>query len=472
MGLFEHLPYTNFHELNLAWLLRDLKAAGAKIEDLEKFIQDMDIPEDVEKILEEWLNDGTIENMIGSALENYLHPDYIIIDAIQAKNEGATNTVFGDCFLISGSVNGIIDFGNEPTCYSLIQKMREREVSKIDFVVISHYHLDHVTSNFSAALGNLIGAGIDFSECTWYLPHLGINYSLWTGTGDNPQNRENEVKAALTAQGMTWTQPADLQEVQLTDGIKLRFSNIGNYSTYYSYCVNATNEPLDHTNYNSFSMVTEVLVYDRCCLFTGDIDYPAQVLLAGKYHNVEVYKIEHHALEATCPREWINSFSPKVVLLGMYSQTYIDSPQYLQRPCLVAKANQGAEIIMSSDGAAVKVDFNGSTVLSGGGYTRSLIGEPVVQGLHYNDDLNEDTFRSPGFYLSSGGDMSATIDNTPYTSGGFLMESRRINGFTGGYRMQILYPSSKVLTGFWYRRADATSYQEWRYVQSSDFTED
>ena len=156
MGLFEHFPYTNFHELNLAWLLRDLKAAGAKIEDLEKFIKDMDIPEDVEKILTEWLENGTIEELIGDALENYLHPDYIEIDAIQAKNEGETNNIFGDCFLISGTVNGIIDLGNEPTCYSLIRKIRERNITKIDFVVLSHYHLDHVTSNFAAALGNLI----------------------------------------------------------------------------------------------------------------------------------------------------------------------------------------------------------------------------------------------------------------------------------------------------------------------------
>lgn len=35
MGLFEHLPYTNFHELNLEWLLTEVKRNSEKIKTIE-----------------------------------------------------------------------------------------------------------------------------------------------------------------------------------------------------------------------------------------------------------------------------------------------------------------------------------------------------------------------------------------------------------------------------------------------------
>lgn len=38
MGLFSHFPYTNFHELNLDWLLENLRKLEQKVEDLEKRI--------------------------------------------------------------------------------------------------------------------------------------------------------------------------------------------------------------------------------------------------------------------------------------------------------------------------------------------------------------------------------------------------------------------------------------------------
>lgn len=40
MGLFEQLPYTNFHELNLDWVLQTVKGMDAKIEALNAYIRD------------------------------------------------------------------------------------------------------------------------------------------------------------------------------------------------------------------------------------------------------------------------------------------------------------------------------------------------------------------------------------------------------------------------------------------------
>ena len=34
MGLFDHFPYTNFHELNLTWILETMKALQAEVDEL------------------------------------------------------------------------------------------------------------------------------------------------------------------------------------------------------------------------------------------------------------------------------------------------------------------------------------------------------------------------------------------------------------------------------------------------------
>lgn len=37
MGVFDHFPYTNFHELNLSWCLKLLREFDAKLDDLEEW---------------------------------------------------------------------------------------------------------------------------------------------------------------------------------------------------------------------------------------------------------------------------------------------------------------------------------------------------------------------------------------------------------------------------------------------------
>ncbi len=68
MGLFEHFPYTNFHELNLDWILRTLRKMDGRLDELQKFIQDLKIPEAVKAQLQEWLEDGTLDDIINEGL--------------------------------------------------------------------------------------------------------------------------------------------------------------------------------------------------------------------------------------------------------------------------------------------------------------------------------------------------------------------------------------------------------------------
>lgn len=64
MGLFEHFPYTNFHELNLDWILEKMKELEVTNESLENKILD---------ILNDWKNDGTLSELINKELFNNIN---------------------------------------------------------------------------------------------------------------------------------------------------------------------------------------------------------------------------------------------------------------------------------------------------------------------------------------------------------------------------------------------------------------
>lgn len=456
----------SYYELlnKVVWKINEIIGVTEKIEEQVQGLFDINIIEPVKEILTEWLEDGTLEDIINETLN---HPAKVYINSFIPVDGSDLNETLGESVVISGDVNGIIDFGYDASCYSLKYKLMELGITKLDFCVISHYHNDHTTSDFAGALSNLIGAGIDFSDCIFYLPHKGINWGLFTGVEENWQTRETAVKSALTTNGIQWIEPNDLQEVELTDGIKLRFSNIGNYTSYYEYMLNQNQVNVGHTMYNQFSMVTELYVYDRVALFVGDITAPAQELLTGLYHNVEVYKIEHHAMEQYVPLKWCNSFSPTYTLLCEYSKMYIREPWRLLRPCLTSKAGQGSIICESKNNPKILLNYNGAFCITGAGFDKGIINVPVKNMLQEGTDL--DDIRDVGLYCSYNQAMTLTMDNVPCVWGGFTMEVLNIGGADTAGRLQRFYPNSLNVNGYWIRYITASGVGSWRFIETTDY---
>lgn len=83
MGLFEHFPYTNFHELNLDWLLTKMKELAADVstaedkmlaletglKELREYVDSLDLTDEVREVMDEWLANGTIEEIIGQYIK-------------------------------------------------------------------------------------------------------------------------------------------------------------------------------------------------------------------------------------------------------------------------------------------------------------------------------------------------------------------------------------------------------------------
>lgn len=71
MGFLNKYPYTDFHELNLDWLLNEFQQLTTKVESLDQavqqfqaFLDDLDLTEEVREVIQEYIDDGTIPGML------------------------------------------------------------------------------------------------------------------------------------------------------------------------------------------------------------------------------------------------------------------------------------------------------------------------------------------------------------------------------------------------------------------------
>lgn len=71
MGLFEHWPYTNFHELNLNWIICKMKELSAKVDVLAAELEGVqsNIKAEVLNVLTAWKNNGTMTDLLSDFVD-------------------------------------------------------------------------------------------------------------------------------------------------------------------------------------------------------------------------------------------------------------------------------------------------------------------------------------------------------------------------------------------------------------------
>lgn len=82
MGVYEHFPYTNYHDLNIDWVLQTTKRLEAIADDLDKEISD-----EVDAQLQEMIDDGTLSDIINQQLLGDIND---AVDALQNDLDAIT----------------------------------------------------------------------------------------------------------------------------------------------------------------------------------------------------------------------------------------------------------------------------------------------------------------------------------------------------------------------------------------------
>lgn len=303
MGLFENLPYTNYHELNLAWVLRDLKAQGLKLKDLEQFIKDLDIPDAVKDILTEWLEDGTLEAIIAS-MDEPVASQLFFPNLNQVSYYSANFAV-----LCSYGKTFILDCGaylNWEACRDLLDALvAVGKVKNIDAIIISHYHYDHVEN-----IANILNR-YPHEDCIVYGPLNPAAYFTGSGSDGINTNYALVVNSCNNA-GVTF--------YEVSEDITIHYPANDSYS--YFELINST--PADYTYYkqidtvyNNYSMICTFTVDAQKLMFPGDLQRAGQerVMRLHEIGQVELYSAHHHGIQNDDYIPYLDAITPHYIIV-------------------------------------------------------------------------------------------------------------------------------------------------------------
>lgn len=384
-----------------------------EVQKLIEWTETLDLQDEVDNKLDEMALDGTLAEIINQEIFTELNTK-VQSDNLKVNDECKIYSMYrgqntGDSFLIQeAGKNILIDIGTSGT--ALASWLINKNITKIDYVILSHYHSDHVGGDNAAGFISLINSeSIDFSECVFYLPHKGIDWSQVIATEKTGiMANETAVKGAISAKGLTYIEPDNLQKLILNSICNLTFLNIGSeyYSSYYGASSN---------EYNNFSMVVELQHNNRYALFTGDITDLAESNIVTAINQPDILKAPHHDLEGRSAETFLKKMTPKVMIFAEWNIDGISYPGIATQLTQAVKNNQGNIYDLNYSQDVLIILKNDSIIenASRGVFTNNNVSSLNSCGIHLAENTDLNNVIIPGTYFTDGYLETITLLNSP-----------------------------------------------------------
>lgn len=238
---------------------------------VDDYFDNLDVQEEVNNKLDAMVEDGTLDEIVARYLDKSVY--YIF-----PKNwDGSIQS--GDVALIKAFGKNIVIDTGYPEYESQVEEfLDEEDASHIDYLILTHYHGDHV-GNVEA----LFNDGYIDSNTTMYLPPMCNLVAV------NPEMTTyfNLIHALCTTNNIPYVTPEEGSALTLDDTYNIYFYNTD---------VDALNN-YDTTDQNQTSIVLDIVHGGKHAVFTGDANniVISRLMSDGYLLNaVDFYKVEHH----------------------------------------------------------------------------------------------------------------------------------------------------------------------------------
>lgn len=259
--------------------------------------------------------------------------DLVHIDTVTDLPDSDFSVTFldvgqGDCSLIrSGGKTMLIDGGEPENADKIINFLKENSITKLDYVVATHPHSDHI-----GALPSVIDA---MEVENVIIPELPENMVPTTKIYE-------EFLFAVEKSGANLISAWSGDEFSLADAKCQVLSPV-----------------VESEELNNMSLVIRMTFGNNSFLFMGDAEIKAEDILLSVYHDVsaDVIKIGHHGSSTSTNEKFLNIVSPQIAVICVGEDNRYDHPS---KETVELLEEYGVKTYMTKDNGDIVITSDGN----------------------------------------------------------------------------------------------------------------
>ncbi|SDA27782.1 Metallo-beta-lactamase superfamily protein [Ruminococcus sp. YE71] len=230
----------------------------------------------------------------------------------------------GDCALVcSDGHYMLIDTGDRDSSDTVILRLQQLGVKKLDYLLLSHPHADH------------IGEAADICN------------AFETGSVIMPN-----IPDELLPDSVSYDQLVETAAIEDAEDMSYTFGE----------CTFDTYAPTEYdTDLNNWSMLVKLTCGDCTFLFTGDCSFDEENSFLERWVDVDadVLKVGHHGSAYATGDDWLAAVSPQISVISCGAQNDYGHPSDVT----VNKLNDyGSEVYITAEVGSVVIETDGETV--------------------------------------------------------------------------------------------------------------
>lgn len=245
----------------------------------------------------------------------------------------------GDCiYIAAGTENMLIDCGEADESVRAVGYLRDMGVKRLDYVVGTHPHSDHM-----GGMDNIINA---FEIGEFIIPHL------------------DDEDIPTTSYFLRFLDAAEKHGVKLTEAVTGSEFTVGD-----AHCEIIAPNSDKYEDINNYSVGIVMRHGSRSFIFTGDAEGVAEreMIDGGRLGRVNVYKVGHHGSSSSSTAAFLGVIRPEVAVISCGAGNPYGHPTDAVIKRLSAytdniyRTDLCGNIVITSDGSSLRVSAERSS---------------------------------------------------------------------------------------------------------------